>query len=146
MKKEDSFRYWFWNILYVAIIYTLYVPYKFQWIFYILNISKSNIYCFVLQLSTSELTKRAISNLKTRKFHPDMYISDKPPRVQTPVSDVYSTSSGFEGCAICLEEYHDGQVSLAYGCWKYSGPSLIWTSVLQNIYVSGQLSGTNSNS
>ncbi|XP_021346686.1 E3 ubiquitin-protein ligase ZNRF3-like [Mizuhopecten yessoensis] len=59
------------------------------------------------QLSMSALAKRAISKLETRKFKGSS--SGKSLRVQTPVSDICSNTSGCEGCAICLDEYTEGQ-------------------------------------
>lgn len=56
----------------------------------------------------SELAKRAISKLETRKFKES---PGKSYRMQTPVSDVYSNASGCDGCAICLDEYSEGQVT-----------------------------------
>ena len=55
-----------------------------------------------------ELAKRAISKLETRKYK---FPSAKVVRVPSPVSDVYSCSSGLEQCAICLEEYRESQVT-----------------------------------
>ncbi|XP_069135132.1 E3 ubiquitin-protein ligase ZNRF3-like [Argopecten irradians] len=66
------------------------------------------------QLSMSALAKRAISKLETRKFKGSS--SGKSLRVQTPVSDIYSNSSGSEGCAICLDEYTEGQVLRVLPC------------------------------
>jgi len=54
-----------------------------------------------------ELAKQAIARLETRKYK---IANSKPVRVQTPVSDMYSNSSGCDGCAICLDEYDEGQV------------------------------------
>ncbi|XP_060072679.1 E3 ubiquitin-protein ligase ZNRF3-like [Ylistrum balloti] len=66
------------------------------------------------QLSMSALAKRAISKLETRKFKGSS--SGKSLRVQTPVSDIYSNSSGCEGCAICLDEYTEGQILRVLPC------------------------------
>ncbi|XP_033748577.1 LOW QUALITY PROTEIN: E3 ubiquitin-protein ligase ZNRF3-like [Pecten maximus] len=66
------------------------------------------------QLSMSALAKRAISKLETRKFKGPS--SGKSLRVQTPVSDIYSNSSGCEGCAICLDEYTEGQILRVLPC------------------------------
>lgn len=54
-----------------------------------------------------ELAKRAISKLETRKYK---FPSPEVVRVPSPVSDVYSSGSGLEQCAICLEEYKESQV------------------------------------
>lgn len=58
----------------------------------------------------SELAKQAIAKLETRKYQ---FTKEKSvTRVTTPTSDVYSQTSSLECCAICLEEYREGQVIL----------------------------------
>jgi hypothetical protein len=57
----------------------------------------------------SELAKQAIAKLETRKYQS---IKEKSVTVTTPTSDsdLYSQASSVDSCAICLEEYHEGQV------------------------------------
>ncbi|XP_064653338.1 E3 ubiquitin-protein ligase ZNRF3-like [Lineus longissimus] len=59
------------------------------------------------QLSVSELAKRAVSMLETRKYK--VSVGQKYRRSPSQCSSVYSTESSFETCAICLEEYRDAQ-------------------------------------
>ena len=54
----------------------------------------------------AELAKQAISKLETRKFKGNIAMQ----RFSSRMSDLYSINSDAETCAICLEEYHDGQV------------------------------------
>ncbi|XP_063448610.1 E3 ubiquitin-protein ligase ZNRF3-like [Mytilus trossulus] len=67
------------------------------------------------QLSMSELAKQAIAKLETRKYQ---CIKEKSlTRLTSPTSDVYSqTSSNGDSCAICLEEYKEGQVLRVLPC------------------------------
>lgn len=58
------------------------------------------------QSSVSELAKRAVSKLETRKYTSNKLKSQRP---YTPTSDLYSQSSGIDACAICLEDYKNGQ-------------------------------------
>ncbi|GAB1598122.1 uncharacterized protein LOC115212048 [Argonauta hians] len=58
------------------------------------------------QTSVSELAKRAVSKLETRKYTGS---KGKCSRSYTPTSDLYSQSSGADACAICLEDYRNGQ-------------------------------------
>lgn len=58
----------------------------------------------------SELAKQAIAKLETRKYQS---MKEKSVTVTTPTSDMYSQTSSVDSCAICLEEYHEGQV-----CYK----------------------------
>ena len=63
---------------------------------------------YLLQLSMSELAKQAIAKLETRKYQ--CHKEKSSIRVTTPTSDVYSQTSSTDACAICLEEYREGQV------------------------------------
>ncbi|XP_052075585.1 E3 ubiquitin-protein ligase ZNRF3-like isoform X1 [Mytilus californianus] len=67
------------------------------------------------QLSMSELAKQAIAKLETRKYQCKKEKSLT--RLTSPTSDVYSqTSSNGDSCAICLEEYREGQVLRVLPC------------------------------
>ena len=65
---------------------------------------------FIFQLSLSELAKQAVLKLETRKYKGTGL---PPPRrpAYSDSSSVDSFDSNMESCAICLEEYRDGQVS-----------------------------------
>lgn len=62
----------------------------------------------------SELAKQAIAKLETRKYH--CKIEKSLARVTSPTSDVYSNASCVDSCAICLEEYREGQVLRVLPC------------------------------
>lgn len=66
------------------------------------------------RLSMAELTKQAIAKLETRKYQckKEKGIT----RVTSPTSDVYSQASSVECCAICLEEYTEGEVLRVLPC------------------------------
>ncbi|XP_074641539.1 uncharacterized protein LOC141899252 [Tubulanus polymorphus] len=58
------------------------------------------------QLSMSELAKRTVNTLETRKYKA---VHHKPRSSSHRASDLWSIESSPETCAICLEDYHDGQ-------------------------------------
>ncbi|XP_064612303.1 LOW QUALITY PROTEIN: E3 ubiquitin-protein ligase ZNRF3-like [Liolophura sinensis] len=60
------------------------------------------------QVSIPELAKRAVAKLETRKYK--LAVSEVKVSPSLSLSpDHYSQSSMYESCAICLEEYRDGQ-------------------------------------
>ncbi|XP_046347588.1 E3 ubiquitin-protein ligase ZNRF3-like [Haliotis rufescens] len=65
------------------------------------------------QLSMTNLAKRAIAKLETRKYIPK---TTKHKHVHTPDSDSSLQSSASESCAICLEGYQEEQVLRVLPC------------------------------
>ena len=63
---------------------------------------------FLPQLSMTDIAKRVVTKMETRKFRSPY---DWPLRHSSSLmSGLYSLDSNAETCAICLEQYKDGQV------------------------------------
>ena len=58
------------------------------------------------KLTMSEIAKQAVQQLEVRKFRSSLIKQRPRSRTQT---DLYSIDSNLDTCAICLEEYKDGQ-------------------------------------
>ncbi|KAJ8312934.1 hypothetical protein KUTeg_010307 [Tegillarca granosa] len=89
-------------------------------------------------LSMAEMTKRAIAKLETRKYN---VINVKPSHKKTPVSEIYSSSSSCEeSCAICLEDYGEGETPGVPGLQKFFNENKITAQIHKSCCDCNQIS------